>query len=100
MFNAASYEQAVPRDLSTDHDPPFEAHRWTANLRTLEIDEITIVPHAPLSNPFVERLIGTVHREFIDQVLSWNARDLERKLAEFQTCYNAARGHASLALPT
>jgi putative transposase len=43
-----------------DRCPLFEAHRWTANLRILEIDEIKIVPHAPLSNPFVERLIGTV----------------------------------------
>jgi hypothetical protein len=44
----------------------------------------------------VERLIGTVRREFLDQVLFWNARDLERKLAEFQVYYNAARSHASL----
>jgi putative transposase len=87
----------VPRHLSTDHDPLFAAHRWTANLRILEIDEIKTVPHAPLSHPFVERLIGTVRREFLDQVLFWNGRDLERKLAEFQTYYNAARGHASLA---
>ena len=85
----------MPRHLSTDHDPLFEAHRWTANLRTLEIAEITIVPHAPLSNPVVERLSGTVRSGFLDQVLFWNARDLERKLAEFQTYYNAARGHAS-----
>ena len=61
----------------------------------LEIDEITIVPHAPLSNPFVECLFGTVRSGFLDQVLFWNAPDLERKLAEFQTYYNAARGHAS-----
>ena len=26
----------------------------------------------------------------------WNARDLERKLAEFQAYYNEARSHASL----
>jgi putative transposase len=97
MFNAASYGQAVPRHLSTDHDPLFEAHWWTANLRIREIDEIKTVPHAPLSHPFVERLIGTVRREFLDQVLFWNGRDLERKLAEFQTYYNAAGGHASLA---
>jgi transposase InsO family protein len=45
----------------------------------------------------VERLIGTVRREFLDQVLFWNGRDLQRKLADFQTYYNAARGHASLA---
>jgi hypothetical protein len=67
-----------------------------ANLRILEIDEIKTVPHVPLSHPFVERLIGTTRREFLDQVLFWNARDLERKLAEFQAYYNAARGHASL----
>jgi putative transposase len=91
-----SHGQGVPRHLSTDHDPLFEAHRWTANLRILEIDEIKTVPHVPLSHPFVERLIGTMRREFLDHVLFWNARDLERKLAEFQAYYNAARCHASL----
>jgi Integrase core domain len=53
-----------------------------------------------LSHPFVERLIGTVRREFLDHVLFWNARDLERKLAEFQVYYNAARNHASLGRHT
>ena len=28
MFNAAIHGQRVPRHLSTDHDPLFEAHRW------------------------------------------------------------------------
>jgi putative transposase len=96
MFNAVIYGQGAPRQLSTDHDPLFEAHRWTANLRILEIDEIKTVPHVPLSHPFVERLIGTMRREFLDQVLFWNACDLERKLADFQAYYNAARSHASL----
>ena len=96
MFNAAIHGQGVPRHLSTDHDPVFEAHRWVANLRILEIDDIKTVPHVPLSHPFVERLIGTMRREFLDHVLFWNARDLERKLGEFQVYYNAARGHASL----
>jgi putative transposase len=67
-----------------------------ANLRILEIDEIKTVPHVPLSHPFVERLIGTMRREFLDQVLFWNSGDLERKRAEFQTYYKEARGHASL----
>jgi virulence-associated protein VagC len=31
MFNAATHGRGVPRHLSTDHDPLFEAHRWTAN---------------------------------------------------------------------
>jgi hypothetical protein len=29
-----------------------------------------------------------MRREFLDHVLFWNGRDLERKLAEFQTYYN------------
>ena len=47
MFNAAMHGRGTPRHLSTDHDPLFEAHRWTANLRILEIDEIKTVPHVP-----------------------------------------------------
>ena len=96
VFNAAIHGQGTPRHLSTDHDPLFEAHRWMANLRILEIDEIKTVPHVPVSHPFVERLIGTIWREFLDQVLFWTAGDLEGKLADFQAYYNAARRHAAL----
>ncbi len=96
MFNVAIYGQGAPCYLSTDHDPLFEAHRWTANLRVLAVDEIKTVPDVPVSHPFVERLIGTIRREFLDQVLFWNGCDLEQKLAEFEAYYNEARSHASL----
>ena len=99
MFNAASHRQGFPRHFSTDHDPVFEAHRWAANLRIWEIEEIKTIPHVPLSHPFVERVIGTIRREFLDHVLFWNSRDLERKLGEFQAYYNEARCHASLDGP-
>ena len=52
--------------------------------------------YVPLSHPFVERLVGTMRREFLDEVLFWNARDLERKLADFTAYYNSARSHAAL----
>ena len=97
MFNAAISGQGTPRRVSTDHDPLFKFHRWKANLRILDIDEVKTVPHTPVSHPFVERLIGTTRREFLDHVLFWNTRDLERKLADFQVYYNAERAHASLA---
>ena len=96
MFNAVMQGRGAPRHLSTDHDPLFEAHRWTANLRILEIDAIKTVPHVPRSHPFVERLIGTTRREFLDHVLFWNARDLERTLGDFQASDNEVRSHASL----
>ena len=54
-----------------------------AHLRVLEIDEIKTVPYVPMSHPFVERLIGDDAARVLDHVLFWNARDLERKLADF-----------------
>jgi transposase InsO family protein len=96
MFNQMIARSTFPRRISTDHSPLFEFHRWQANLRILEIDEVKTVPYVPLSHPFVERLIGTVRREFLDHVLFWNSVDLERKLAAFKNYYNGTRVHASL----
>ncbi len=96
MFNEAVARMGVPRYLSSDHDPLFEYHRRQANLRVLGIAEIKTVPYVPLSHPFVERLIGTTRREFLDRTLFWNARDLERKLGEFKEYYNAHRVHGAL----
>ena len=73
-----------------------EYHRWQANLRVLDIDEIKTLTAVPASHPFVERLIGTVPREFRDHILFWNTLDLGRKLGEFQHYYIQQRGRASL----
>lgn len=54
------------------------------------------MPYMPLSHPFVERLIGTLRREFLDHVLFWNARDLERKLLDFKDYYNRQCAHYAL----
>lgn len=96
MFTYAASGQPLPKLVSTDHDPLFRFHRWLANLRVLEIEEIKTVPYGPISHPFVERLIGTVRREYLDQVFFWNAADLARKLAAFAVYYNAHRVHRSL----
>jgi transposase InsO family protein len=69
-------------------------------LRIRKIDEIKTVPHVPVSHPFTERLVGTTRREFLDQTLFWNERDLEEKLGEFQDYYNAHRVHQALNLKT
>jgi putative transposase len=82
--------------VNSDNDPLFEYHRWQATLRVLDIDEIKTVPDVPVSHPFVERLIGTIRREFLDHNLFWNSLDLERKLGEFPYYYNHERVHASL----
>src|SRR5262249_28142763 len=58
--------------------------------------EIKTVPYVPLSHPFVERLIGTIRREYLDQTLLWTRADLEEKLLGFQHYYNEYRTHAGL----
>jgi transposase InsO family protein len=96
MFNKAISGMGTPKYLSSDNDPLFEYHRWKANLRVLDVDEIKTVPYTPISHPFVERLIGSLQREILDQVFFWNTVDLERKLESFQLYFNNSRTHASL----
>jgi putative transposase len=97
MFGRVLSQAGItPKAISTDHDPLFEFHRWKANLRVLEIQEIKTVPHVPLSHPFVERIIGMIRREFLDHVPFWTSTDLERKLDAFSDYYNEARTHRSL----
>ena len=71
--------------------------QWQANLRILEVTEIKIVPYVLLSHPFVERLIGTIRREYLDRMLFWTTADLENKLLDFQDYYNHHRTHSARA---
>ncbi len=96
MFNKAIARMDVPKYLSSDNDPLLTYYRWLANLRILEIDELKTVPYTPISHPFVERLIGSLRCELLDQIFFWNTVDLERKLRSFQLYFDYSRTHASL----
>ena len=96
MFNQITATKNMPLYIRTDHDLHFQFHRWKANLRILEIEEIKSIPFMPISHPYIVRLIGTVRREFLDQTLFWNEIDLQKKLNDFTDYYNNHRVHASL----
>ena len=96
MFNQIIAKQVLPKYLSSDNDPLFLYHRWRANLRIFDIEEIKSVPYVAASHPFIERVIGTTRREFLDHTLFWNERDLLKKLNQFKDYYNQTRGHWSL----
>ena len=74
MLRHIIFGSAPPTYLSSDHDPLFKYHRWKSNLRILGVKGIKTVPFVPISHPFVERLVGTVRREYLDQTPFWNAR--------------------------
>jgi hypothetical protein len=86
--------------ISTDHDPLFRFHRWLANLRVLEIDEIKSIPNVPVSHPFVERLVGTIRRELLERMcfrmrLTWSEswRRSETITTAFAFTSRLARSH-------
>jgi transposase InsO family protein len=77
MFNhVISGQKSMPKYLSSDNDPLFLFERWKANLRILDVAEIKTVPYVPLSHPFVERLIGTIRREYRTQDPGYFSRQL------------------------
>src|SRR6267143_1220772 len=96
MFNRAIRGQRwMPKYISSDNDPLYRFHQWQANLLILEVTEIKSIPYVPLSHPFVERLIGTLRREYLDHTLFWATADLENKLLDFRTYLNNHRTHTS-----
>jgi transposase InsO family protein len=74
MFNQAISGNGLPKKLSTDHDPLFQFHRWQANLHILDVETVQTVPRVPWSHPFIERLVATLRREYLDRLFFWRRR--------------------------
>ena len=75
---------APPKHLSSDHDPLSRFHRWRANLRVLDIEELKTAPFVPRSHPFIERLIGTLRREYPDQTVLLERRRPSSQAGSFR----------------
>jgi len=58
------------------------------------------VPSIPTSHPFIERLIGTIRRAYLDQLIFFNRLDLQKKLDHFQAYYSEDLVHSSLGMKT
>ncbi len=97
MFTRAIVRAETPRYLSSDHDPLFEYHRWNANLRVFDVQEIKTVPYVPLWRPFIRRPMGPIRRESLDHKASWYRLHASlRGAAPGQTCGEAVVSRAGL----
>lgn len=96
LFNKIIFQKALPKYLSSDNDLLFNYFQWQANLRILDVKEIKLSSRNPRAHLFIERLIGTVRREFLEHILFWNAHDLENKLKDVQSYFNNSRCHWSI----
>ena len=97
MFNRAIAKQTPPRQFLQITIHCFAFIGGSRIFVVLEVDEIKAIPFTPRSHAFVERLIGTVRREYLDRTLFWNQSDLERKLENYKAYYNQHRCHSGLA---
>lgn len=67
---------------------------------TADGNRILLSPsQAPRASAICERMIGTVRREFVDQLLIVNERHLCRVLIEYLIHYNTARPHRTHPRP-
>jgi transposase InsO family protein len=65
-------------------------------IRTLGVKDIVTTPASPWENAYIERVIGSIHREFLDQVIILNERHLRRLLKDYLIYYHEHRTHWGL----
>jgi transposase InsO family protein len=87
---------AAPTYLVRDNDGAYGL-AFTRRVRAMGIRDRPISPRSPWQNPYVERLIGTLRRECLDQVLIFGERHLRRILTSYSLYYNETRTHLGLS---
>ena len=69
---------------------------FTTRVRAMGIRDRPISPGSPWQNGCAERLIGTLRRECLDQILMFGEAHLRRVLSAYAAYYNQARTHFAL----
>jgi transposase InsO family protein len=94
LVNAFPFE-AAPRFLLRDRDGIYGAE-FGRRAAGLGMEEKVTAPRSPWQNPYVERLIGSLRRECLDQVIILNERHLSRVMREYLDYYHRHRTHRAL----
>jgi putative transposase len=92
--------EAIPADhcyrfLLHDRDSIFSA-QLDRSIQYLGLRVLTTPPQSPQANGLCERLIGTLRRECLDDLIPLSANHLRRILTQWVSHYNAGRPHMSL----
>jgi hypothetical protein len=90
----------VYRDLTNclsirDNDRAY-GHIFLARLRAMGIRDRPITPRSPWQNGLAERLIGTLRRECLDQIVVFGEAHLRKILSAYAAYYKQARTHLAL----
>ena len=74
---------------------PYE-HIFTSRVTAMGIRDRPISPGSPWQNGYAERLIGTLRRECLNQMVIFGETHLRRILSSYAAYYNQARTHLAL----
>lgn len=86
---------SAPAYLVRDNDRAY-GQTFQRRVRMMGIRDRPISPGSPWQNGYVERLIGTLRRECLDQMLIFGEAHLRKILTLYAFYYNQSRTHLSL----
>src|ERR1700674_5018303 len=87
--------ETAPGFLLRDRDASYGSV-FSKRVAAMGITEVVTAPRSPWQNAYVERVIGSIRRECLDQVVIFNERHLRHVLASYVDYYHRARTHLSL----
>ena len=85
----------MPRRLGCGQNPLPQNPSYFQNT-LLGLEEVRIAPRSPWQSPYIERLIGSVRREYLDHVIVFNQDHLHRLLESYFSYYHRSRTHLAL----
>jgi hypothetical protein len=94
IIEALPWDEA-PHDLIRDRDRIYGSV-VTRRLRAMGIRDKPTAPASPWQNGFAERLIGSIRRECVDQIIVLGEMHLRQILRWYADYYNSVRTHRSL----
>jgi putative transposase len=94
IVDAFPWDEA-PQYLLRDRDAIYSV-QFQQRVRNMGIEEVKIAPRSPWQNPYVERFIGSIRRECLNDVIVLNEWHLKRVLNSYVYYYHTWRVHRSL----
>src|SRR5712692_10192815 len=88
--------EAAPQYVVRDRDAVY-GDIFVRRLRAMGIRDRPTAARSPWQNGYAERLIGSIRRECLDNVVVFGERHLRHLLTLYQEYYNEARTHLSLS---
>jgi transposase InsO family protein len=84
--------ETAPRFLLRDRDASYGSV-FSKRVAATGITEVVTAPRSPWQNAYVERVIGSIRRECLDQVIIFNELHLCHVLVSYVDYYHRARTH-------